>query len=169
MYNLTPVNNLIFANSVLIVFAVGIAVFAVLFIIMVVLFSFSLKDVSKNRTGLLTLLIVSMAIPFTTGQLYQKQGFASKAANSLTISSSEIVKVDNQNYLVNLVTSEPVICSLLFKRYSDNLIFPVLPTQNLEKRTDHAFLVNSGNSGGELTIVINGQNYLLDGRPIILK
>ena len=99
----------------------------------------------------------------------KKQSLRSLATPPVEIISSEIVKIDSQSYLVNLVTSEPIICSLLFKRYSDNLIIPILPTQNLEKRTDHSFLVNSIDPGGELTIVINGQNYLLNGRPIIIK
>jgi len=169
MYNLTPANDLIFANSVLMFFVLGIVIFTIFIILMIVLFSYSLKDIIKNQAGFLTLLLISIAIPFSVNKLNQKQNIRSYAADSVEVISSEIVKIDSQNYLVNLVTSKPIVCSLLFKRNSDNLIIPILPSQNLEKRTDHSFLINDVNQGGEIIIVLNGKNYFLNGKPIMIK
>ena len=67
-------------------------------------------------------------------------------------------------------TSESVYSYLIYKDDENDQTFPVMPVEDYQKMKEHTFVVNGvGKQGGEATIVINSQNYLLEGKALQVK
>ena len=170
MYNLTPENTNFLFNSVFALLTMGIVFFAVSTFIIIFLFGFSLRDVAKNKKGLLILLLVALSIPTTVGQIYQKTNSNTYASVNIKVSGMEVVRVSNDSVLVNFTTTEPCYAYIVYRNSNRPEFLPVLPTYTLDKRVQHSILImQKAGLKGEANIVINGKIYLINGKTVKIE
>lgn len=165
MYNLTPA-NLPVINSIALLFVIGILFFVVAFFVMTFMFAWTYRDIKRHGKTLVVMLLISLSIPFTVGALTQQTSTFSKASNVTQIEELQVNRVEDDTVVVQFYTAEPVIAYLEYKM-PDGQITPVIPVGSKEPSTSHYFRVdNFKGDGGELFIIINGNKYTLNGKPI---
>lgn len=163
--NLTPA-NLPVMNSIMLLFVIGILFFVVAFFVMMFMFAWTYKDVMKHGKKIVLMLLISLSIPFTVGALTQQTNLLSNASGSVRLDDLVVNRVENDTVIVQFTTSEPVVAYLEYKN-ADGETVPVLPTGSTDPKTGHYFRVDSfKGEKGELYIVINGNKFTLNGKPI---
>lgn len=167
MHQLTPlISNPLF-NSGLSILTVGICFFLLAVLAMTILFGWSMRESAK---GVAVLAIISLSAPAIAGQLNHQIQYKTKAFSGLDIQAIETVSLGQNKFLLTFNTSQPATCSLEYQDSQQDTVVPVLPTHNLESRTDHSFVIdNVSQSGGHVTLIINGDKYLFDKEPLIIK
>jgi len=170
MHNLTLADNQLVFENFHKLFLIGLVFFVVLILLMVFLFGFSIKKGADKKLGVLVLALISISLPLFAARLSTKTSLASKAVKSVSVSGLEIVEIDDQTMMVGFNTSEPVSAYLEYYDSETENVFPILPANTLKDRTDHSFLVPIAKSRiGEAKIVIDGEKYLIDGKPIVIN
>ena len=157
-------------DTILAVVTAGIVVFAILMIIMTVVFGLSIKQAASKKSGLLSLLLFSLALPLASWKIKEATSSFIRANETISVSRFEKVKIKKGVYLVNFDTSKP---SLVYLEYRGNgkeeKARYFLPTGNFEKTTQHSFVVEVGPKGGKAFLVVDGKYYLIEGKPIIFE
>lgn len=145
----------------------GTVFFVCIITVMIFMFGWSIRSFGKNTKSIMLLLVLSLAIPLTIGQLGRQTALHSNAAENIKISGMEVVPFSTTSVIVNLNTSKPATVYLEYKKDENSQMIPVLPTYTLAARTNHSILVNTdGVKGGVIYININGDRYTLDNKPI---
>lgn len=167
MYNLTPA-SLPVVNSIMLLFVIGILFFIVALFVMIFMFAWTYQDVMKHGKKLVVMLLISLSIPFTVGAITQQTQTLSNASGAVRLDNLEVKRVEDDTVVVQFVTSEPVIAYLEYRDTDGNAV-PVLPVGSKDLKTDHYFRVdNFKGDKAELYIVINGNKYTINGKPILL-
>jgi len=167
MHQLTPlISNPLFSSS-LSILTIGICFFLLAVLAMTLLFGWSIRESAK---GVAVLAIISLSAPAIASQLNHQIQYKTKAFSGLDVQALETTSLGQNKFLITFNTTQPVTCSLEYRDSQQDTVVPVLPTNNLESRTDHSFVIdNVSQSGGRVTLIINGNKYLLDKEPLIIK
>ncbi len=169
MHLLTQTQQTVLTNSIIFLFMVSTLFFLFSLVVMVFMFGWTVRELLKNSSAVLMLLVVSIIVPLTVSQLAKQTNSLSKAATNIQIYDISNIKINDSTVDVSFKTSEPVIAYLEFKESSSGKIIPVLPTNSLVETTLHNFNIPIyGTNGGEAEIIINGVKYDLDGKPILI-
>lgn len=165
MYNLTPA-NLPVMNSIMLLFMMGVLFFVVAFFVMTFMFAWTYNDVIKHGKKLVVMLLISLSIPFTVGAMTQQTNLLSNASSGAQIENLHVQRVEDDTVIVQFTTTKPVIAYLEYKNNAGETI-PVLPTGSMEAKSDHYFRVDTlKGEKAEVYIVINGNKFTLNGKPI---
>jgi len=165
MYNLTPA-NLPVMNSIMLLFAMGMLFFIVALFVMTFMFAWTYNDVIRHGKKLVVMLLISLSIPFTVGAITQQTNLLSNASSSVSVDNLQVNRVEDDTVIVQFTTTQPVIAYLEYKNSAGETI-PVLPTGSTDPKSDHYFRVdNFKGEKGEIYIVINGNKFTLNGKPI---
>ncbi len=112
------------------------------------------------------MLLVSLSIPFTVGALTQQTNSLSNASSAAQIENLLVNRVENDTVVVQFTTTQPVIAYLEYQA-SDGQVTPILPVGSRNPTTNHYFRVDTiKGDKGEIFIIINGNKYTLNGKPI---
>lgn len=169
MHSLTPGEVNFVYNSVFYTFVIGFGFFIVSMFLITFFFGLSIKEVAAKSKFFIGLLVFSLLTPTIMGQFYGKVQY-SQASTNVKISNIIVKNLDKKTRLVIYNTSEPVFSYLIYKDTESDQTFPVMPVDDYKKISEHTFVVNNvGVKGGEATIVINSQKYLLEGKPLQIK
>ncbi len=166
MYQLTSI-DLLSLNGLTLFLLIGIVFFIGAVMLMIFLFSWSLKETKQKAGGLLVLLIFSMAVPLTAAQVGRRQDTKASAAEFVRITHLEIVPIDQKTVLVSMTTSLPVQVGLRFKDEGSSPERIVLANRVSEDQQEHDFLIdNLSSKGGKATLLVNGKEFLINGEPL---
>ncbi len=169
MQSLTPSEVNFVYNSVFYTFVIGFGFFIVSMFLIAFFFGLGIKEVAAKSKFFIGLLIFSLLTPMIIGQFYGKVKY-SQASTNVKVSNIIVKNIDKKTKLVVYNTSEQVYSYLIYKDNESGQTFPVMPVDDYKKMSEHTFVINGvGKLGGEATIVINSQKYLLEGKPMQVK
>lgn len=154
-------------NSILFLLLLGVAVFGAAVLAMIVLFGLSLKDISKNVSGLAMVLLLAIGIPVGVGLVKNKTSMNSNAAALVKVVNLEVAKVSKGVNIVNLTLSMPAVAYLEYQDNSRDYSVPILPTSTLEPKTDFSYLIsNISTAGGQAVLIVNNEQVLIKDKKI---
>jgi len=156
-------------DTILAVLAAGVLVFALLMILMTLVFGWSIKRATSQKVNLLSLIIFSLALPLVSWQIREATTAFIGAREVISVSNFEKVKIKDGVFLVNFDTSEPSLVYLEFHGDKDREPRYFLPTGNFEKTKKHSFVVEAGPKGGRAFLIVNGKRFLINGKPIVFE
>lgn len=107
--------------------------------------------------ALLPILLLSLGIQLKNASLPRQE-----------ISEVKITEIDQGLQLVDFSTPEPAQVYFKYRDLDEQIFRPVLPTYVLEPLKDHSIIVDVKESGGEAILVVNGQEYLLEGNTLAI-
>lgn len=153
-------------NSLMFLLVMGMLFFVVAFFVMMFMFAWTYNDIKKHGKTLAVMLLVSLSIPFTLGALTQQTNNLSNASSAAQIENLSVERVETDTVVVQFTTTKPVVAYLEYKA-ANGQTTPVLPVGSRNPTTNHYFRVDSSKGeNGELFIIINGNKYTLNGKPI---
>lgn len=152
--------ELTIANLIMTFVLIGVAVFAVLTLVMIVLFGVASRPPKTMISSFVILFLISFSIPLTVGVARYPGILTPQAAPTIKITSFEETPIDASSSLVVLHTSVPAIVYLQYTDEETPIPAPLLPTHTLEKRSKHIFVIrNMSHKGGTVTVIIDGSLY----------
>jgi hypothetical protein len=112
------------------------------------------------------MLLISLSIPFTLGAVSQQTNSFSNASSAAQIENLSVERVETDTVVVQFTTTEPVVAYLEYKPVNGETT-PVLPVGSRNPTINHYFRVESiKGEEGDIFIIINGNKYTLNGKPI---
>ena len=172
MYELTPVTPDFSVLEEFIRFImIGIYVFIAILMVFAVMFGIRLRNILKYSGLIIIIFIISLAVPLTVGVVTSPKPLVptQKALENVFVSDLSVSKNDQDQTVVSFKTSTYVSTYLEYTDTTYETTLPVIATQGISKKTTHEFILEDVSaSGGVAYIIVNGQKYLIDDRPIVI-
>lgn len=149
--------------------AIGIVIFLCSLFLLFMLFGFSIAETAKHGTTLGVVLVLSMIIPYTIRQTHIEQYKDAQADQKIIITDLQFKKVDELFYTLSFKTDQPAYAYLQYEENGTSIVSPVLPDHPVAKYSEHIFNIRKTNKGGQVYIVINGNRYTVDNKPLVLQ
>ena len=148
---------------------VGLGAFVVAMVVVLGFLVWAYRDKLRDARALVALVALLISLPLAGRLVLERTSFRNIAVEELKIAAVEVIRAEGDEWVIYLTLSRPAVAYAKYKDIGSGKSKLIFALGKVEPRVGHTFIISGvGREGGEVVFVINGQEMLWSGVPLMI-